>query len=65
MPEIQVQVPEELESALRDHIAAGEFADASALVAEAVRYYLDRHPLEAWQEYVRQEIEWSRQHAGR
>lgn len=65
MPGIRIQISDELAAELRDRIAAGEFTNASVLIGEALRYYLDRHQTDAWQEYVRKEIAWSREHARR
>ena len=59
-----VGLPEELHAAIDARVSAGEFASADEFVAEAVRYYLERHRPGDWEEYVRKEVAWSRRHAG-
>ena len=63
--------PAPLYAHLRQHApvwelpGSGTFVVSTAeLVAEAVRYYLARHRPEDWEEYVKQEVAWSRRHAG-
>jgi Arc/MetJ-type ribon-helix-helix transcriptional regulator len=63
-PKEAVALPPELRAAIDERVSAGDFASAEELVAEAVRYYLARHRPEDWEEYVKQEVAWSRRHAG-
>lgn len=59
-----VDLPDELATQLQERVSSGEFESATDLVAEALRYYFERHRTEDWEEYVRKEVAWSRRHAG-
>jgi Arc/MetJ-type ribon-helix-helix transcriptional regulator len=64
MDDLLAQLPEELRAEIERRVAEGEFRSATALVEEAIRYYLERHRPEDWERYVRKDVEWSRRNAG-
>ena len=64
MDDLLKQLPPEVRAEVERRVAADEFPGAAALIAEAVRYYLERHRPEDWEEYVLKEVAWSRRHAG-
>jgi Arc/MetJ-type ribon-helix-helix transcriptional regulator len=64
MDDLLDQLPDELREEIQRRVAEGEFPSATALVAEAIRYYFERHRPEDWEEYVRKDVEWSRRNAG-
>lgn len=61
---LHIEIPENLRQEIEARVRHGEFHDATALVSEAVRYYLQRHTQADWDEYVRQEVGWSCRHSG-
>jgi Arc/MetJ-type ribon-helix-helix transcriptional regulator len=64
MDDLLAQLPEDVHTEIERRVADGEFPSATALVAEAIRYYLERHRSEDWESYVRKDVEWSRRNAG-
>ena len=64
MAKVALDIPDSDLAEVRRRVKAGEFADEAELVAEALRYYLQRHRPEDWDEYVRKEVAWSRRDAG-
>lgn len=64
MDDLLAELPEDIRAEVERRVAHGEFPSAVTLVAEAIRYYLERHRPEDWEAYVRKDVEWSRRNAG-
>lgn len=62
--EIRLQIDERLAQELEARLAAGEFSDMTGMINEMIRYYVDRHQVADWEDYVRSEIAWSRRATG-
>lgn len=64
MGDLRAKLPDEMIGELDARVRAGEFRDLDQLIEAALRYYIERHRREAWQEYVRDEVAWSARRAG-
>jgi Arc/MetJ-type ribon-helix-helix transcriptional regulator len=62
MAKVEIEFADALLDEIRRCVQAGDFQ--AEFVREGLRYYLDRHREEDWEEYVRKEVAWSRRHAG-
>ena len=64
MKEFVIRLSDDLHAEIERRIQQGEFSDESDLIAEAVRYYAERHRDSDWEHYVEKEVEFSRRNAG-
>ncbi|MBI4704380.1 MAG: hypothetical protein HY744_25020 [Deltaproteobacteria bacterium] len=61
---MRIRPEDEVRQEVERRLADGEFRDASELVAAAIKYYCERHARREWEQYVHQDVAWSRRHAG-
>ena len=53
-----VNVPQRLAEQIQVYVQAGWFSNASELVVEALRRYLETHHIELAERFVWQDVEW-------
>jgi Arc/MetJ-type ribon-helix-helix transcriptional regulator len=53
-----IHLPPRLAEQLETYIQSGWFSDLDTLVVEALRRYLETHPLERQEHFLRQDVEW-------
>ena len=55
---LEVTIPERLASRAQELVSEGWFTDINALVAEALRRYLEAHQTELMERFIREDVEW-------
>lgn len=63
MKDIVIRLSDHLLAEIERRVQRGEFSDETELIAEAVRYYAERHRDSDWEHYVEKEVEFSRRNA--
>jgi len=53
-----VKLPPRLAEQARTYVRLGLFPDLDALLAEALRRYIETHQIELLEDYIRQDVEW-------
>ncbi|MBK8905335.1 MAG: CopG family transcriptional regulator [Anaerolineaceae bacterium] len=55
---VQTEIPDVLWIQAQDLVAAGWFRDLDELMLVALRRFLESHPGESIEEFIRQDVEW-------
>ena len=58
MQTLTTELPSRLETEVKKQIKAGWFANENELILEALRRYLETHPADLAEHFVREDIEW-------
>ena len=55
---IQAELPPELAARAREYVNEGWATDLNAVVAEALRRFLESHPVRAREAFVMEDVKW-------